>query len=41
MDNDELKGLVLVDFHKVFDIIDHNLSMKKLSVYSASPDSVA
>ena len=41
MDNDELKGLVFVDFHKGFDVIDHNLSLKKLSVYSASPDSVA
>ena len=41
MDNDELKGLVFVYFHKAFDIIDHNLSLKKLSLYSASPDSVA
>ena len=41
MDNDELKGLVFVDFHKDFDVIDHNLSLKKLSVYSVSPDTVA
>ena len=41
MDNDELKGLVFVDFHKAFDVIDHNLSLKKLSAYSASPDNVA
>ena len=43
MDNKkyELKGLVFVDFHKRFDVIDHNLLLKKLSVYSASPDSVA
>ena len=40
MDHDELKGLVFVDFSKGFDVIDHNLSLKKLSVYSASPDSV-
>ena len=39
--NDELTGLVFVDFHKAFDILDHNLLLKKLSVYGASPDSVA
>ena len=41
MDNDELTGLVFVDFHKAFDILDHNLLLKKLSVYGANPDSVA
>ena len=28
MDNDELTGLVFVDFHKAFDILDHNLLLK-------------
>ena len=41
MDNDELTGLVFVDFHKAFDILDHNLLLMKSSVYGASPDSVA
>ena len=41
MDNDELTGLVFVDFHKAFDVLDHNLLLKKLSVYGARPDSVA
>ena len=41
MDNDELTGLVFVDFHKAFDILDHNLLLKKLSLYGANPDSVA
>ena len=41
MNHDELKELVFVDFRKGFNLIDHNLSLKKLSVYSASPDSVA
>ena len=41
MNHDELKGLVFVDFRKGFNLIDHNLSLKKLLVYSASPDSVA
>ena len=41
IDNDELTGLVFVDFHKAIDILDHNLLLKKLLVYGASPDSVA
>ena len=41
MDNDELTGLVFVDFHKAFNILDHNLLLTKLSVHAASPDSVA
>ena len=30
-----------VDFHKAFDVLDHNVLLKKLSVYGASPDRVA
>ena len=41
MDNDEVTGLVFVDFRKAFDVINHNLLLKKLSVYGTSPDSVA
>ena len=41
MDNDEVTGLVFVDFRKGFDVINHNLLLRKLSVYGASPDSVA
>ena len=41
MDNDELTGLAFVDFHKAFDVLNHNLLLKKLSTYGASPDSVA
>ena len=41
MDNDEITGLIFVDFRKAFDVINHNLLLKKLSVYGASPDSVA
>ena len=37
MDNDELTGLAFVDF----DVLDHNLLLKKLSAYGARPDSVA
>ena len=38
MDDDEVTGLVYVDFGKAFEVIDHNLLLKKLSVYGASPD---
>ena len=41
MVNDEVTGLAFVDFRKAFDVINHNLSLKKLSMYGASPDSVA
>ena len=41
MDNDEVTRLVFVDFRKAFDVINHNLLLKKLSVYGASPHSVA
>ena len=41
MDNDEVTGLVFVDFRKASDAIDRNLLLKKLSVYGASPDTVA
>ena len=41
MDDDEVTGLVFVDFRKAFDVINHNLLLKKLSVYGAKTDSVA
>ena len=42
MDNDEVTGLVFVDFRKAFNVIKHKLLLKKLlSVYGASPDSMA
>jgi len=41
MDNDEVTGLVFIDFRNVFDVIDHDLLLKKVSIYSATPSSVA
>ena len=33
MDNDEVTGLVFVDFRKAFDVINHNLLLKTLYIY--------
>lgn len=41
MENDEVTGLVFIDFRKAFDVIDHELLLKKLSIYGATPSSVA
>ena len=41
MDNVEVTGLVFIDFRKAFDVIDHELLLKKLSIYGATPSSVA
>lgn len=41
MKNDEVTGLVFIDFRKAFDVIDHELLLKKLSIYGATPSSVA
>ena len=41
MDNDVVTGLVFIDFRKAFDVIDHELFLKKLSIYGATPSSVA
>ena len=37
MDNDEVTGFVFIDFRKAFDVIDHELLLKKLSIYGATP----
>ena len=41
MDNDEVTSLVFIDLRKAFDVIDHELLSKKLSIYGATPSSVA
>ena len=41
MDNDEVTGLVFIAYRRAFDVIDHELLRKKLSIYGATPFSVA
>ena len=36
MDNDMVTGLAFVDFRKAFDVINHELLLKKLSIYGAN-----
>ena len=36
MDNDMMTGLAFVDFRKAFDVINHELLLKKLSIYGAN-----
>ena len=41
MDNDEVTGLFFIEFRKAFDVIDHEPLLKQLSIYGATPSSVA
>ena len=40
LDNDRVSGMVLVDYRKAFDMIDHTLLLKKLEVYGLRRDSL-
>ena len=40
MDNDEITALVFLDFWKAFDVINHDLLLKKLSIYGVGNSSV-
>ena len=33
MDNGEMIGVVLVDFKKTFDLVDHDILLTKLDIY--------
>ena len=35
MDNGNLTGLLLIDFRKAFDLINHEILIKKLACYGA------
>ncbi len=39
MNNGDLTGLVLLDLRKVFDLVDHDLLLKKVSMYRVSEQS--
>ena len=40
LDNERVSGMVLVDYRKAFDMIDHTLLLKKLEVYGLNRDSL-
>ena len=40
LDNDCVSGMVLVDYRKAFDMIDHTLLFKKLEVYGLSTETL-
>ena len=40
LNNDSVSGMVLVDYRKAFDMIDHTLLLKKLEVYGLNRDSL-
>ena len=40
LDNERVSGMVLVDYRKAFDMIDHTLLLEKLEVYGLSRDSL-
>ena len=41
LDNDCVSGMVLIDYRKAFDVIDHTLLLKKLEVYGLSTETVS
>ena len=40
LDNERVSGMVLVDYRKAFDMIEHTLLLKKLEVYGLNRDSL-
>ena len=40
LDNSELVGIILVDFRKAFDLVDHSILMKKLELYKFNQVSI-
>ena len=41
MDKDEMTGLIFIDFRKAFDVINHELLLRKLAVYGANTSAVS
>ncbi len=41
MDKGELTGLLLIDLRKAFDLVDHELMLHKINLYSCNTDSMA
>ena len=40
LDNSELVGIILVDFRKAFDLVDHSIFLKKLELYKFNQVSI-
>ena len=40
MDNGELVGILLVDFKKAFDLVDHQILLSKLKLYGISSEAL-
>ena len=41
MDNGLINGLTLIDYRKAFDLVDHEILLKKLSIYGLSPSAIS
>lgn len=40
LDKGDMIGIILVDFRKAFDLVDHNILLKKLELHKLSPNSI-
>ena len=40
IDKDEMIGALFIDFRKAFDLVDHNILLRKLSLYKFNQSSV-